>query len=264
MYLFEKLADLPWIYGVLTLIVIFVIFTIAGIFVLRKTANLEELRKHHDVAGVVFANIGVLYSVLLGFTVVNVQQRFDKIKEITEVEASYLAQLYQDAEVFPEVNKNQIRNSIREYCGSVLNEEWDMLRQGVNNPATTGALKKIWQAYYSIVPTTNKEQAWYAESISKLNQLLNTRLARIVGSRESLGPEMWTMLLGGAFLMVAFIWFFGLHKLSSHILMGTILATSTAFLLFLIYTLDTPFLGQVVVAPDALIEVYKSFATEPV
>jgi len=259
MDIFNLLESLPWAVGAIVTVGAFVAFTITGILIVRKCVNHKTLKAHHDVAGFVFTNLGVLYGVLLGFTVVNVQQRFDKLKDNAMIEANYLADLYRDAEVFSEKDKIAIRTSLINYGNSVVNSEWHAMANGIPIEHTTKALKDVWGAYYVINPTIPQQQAWFSESISKLNQLMNSRLARILGSTESLGTEMWTLLTLGGLVMITFIWFFGLESLLCHILMASILAATTAFLLFLIYSLDTAFSGAVTVPPEALQQVLQSF-----
>lgn len=255
----EYIETLPWIFGAIIIVVIFLFLSVVGIFLIRKIVPFQKLKAHHDVAGFVFTNLGVLYAVLLGFTVVNVQQRFDKLNQIVEVEAGYLAELYGDAEIFPESNSREIRNAIRSYGQSVIDDEWPSITSGVENPKTMEAQKKIWNAYYKINPSTNKEIAWYSESISRLNLLMTARLSRLLGVEGSLGGEMWIMLVLGGAVMVAFLWFFGLDSIKTHMLMSAILAASIAFLLFLIYSLDTAFSGAISIQPEAFSRVLQLF-----
>lgn len=255
----EYIEALPWIFGAIFIVVIFTLFSISGIFLIRRILPFHNLKAHHDVAGFVFTNLGVLYAVLLGFTVVNVQQRFDKLNQIVEVEAGYLAELYRDAEVFPQSNRQEIRNAIRSYGQSVIEDEWPSITSGVENPKTIEAQKKIWDAYYKITPSTNREIAWYTESISRLNLLMTVRLSRVLGVEGSLGAEMWIMLVLGGAVMVAFLWFFGLDSIKTHMLMSAILAASIAFLLFLIYSLDTAFSGSISIQPEAFSRVLQLF-----
>lgn len=254
--IWEYLESLPWSLGALIMMLVLVFFTIIGILIVRKTVNPKVLKSHHDVAAVVFANVGVLYAVLLGFTVVNVQQRFDKLKETAQVEAAYIAELYRDSEVFPDEAKQEIRRTLKVYGDSILSKEWELMRTarllGSQN------LNNVWQAYYAIEPKTNREIAWYSQSIDKLNNMMNARLTRIIGSKESLGTEMWCFLLLGAFVLIGFLGFFGLESLTSHLLMGCILASLTGFLLFLIYSLDTPFSGNLTVSPSVFDHVLKT------
>lgn len=262
MHVFQYLDSFSWAAGSTIVIVVFIAFSIIGTLIVRKFLNQEKLKNHHDVAGIVFANLGVLYAVLLGFTVVNVQQRFDKMENTTQQEASFLAELYEDAQVFSEKDRQAIRTAIKSYTKSVIDEEWGKMSNGERCFDTIVAFRHIWHTYYDVHITDTKQKLWYAESISKLNQLINVRLARILGSNESLGSEMWWLLFLGAIVMIAFVWVFGMKSPFSHLIMVSTLAASIAFLLYLIYSLDTAFSGSVSVQPDAFIRVLESFNTK--
>lgn len=259
MFLIDFLDSLHWMCGAFFAVGFFVGITIITILIVRKFVHRKHLQENHDVAGFVFANLGVLFSVLLGFTVVNVQQRFDKIQENTEVEASYLEELYQDAEVFNKPNRERIQEAIKSYIQHVIEVEWPLMPKGEVSLTTTEALKEVWKSYYDTDPVGAKQEAWYAESIGKLNQLTHTRLSRVLGGKESLGAEMWTLLILGSLVIVMFICFFGMESTTLHLLMGACLAATTAFLLFLIHSLDSAFCGTVHISPEALIRVLESF-----
>lgn len=256
---FEKLDGLSWGAGVIVVVSIFIAFAIAGLFLVRKLASYKSLRAHHDVTGYIFANIGVLYAVLLGFTVVNVQQRFDKIKETTQIEASYLAEMFSDAAVFPEKERDRIRKTIIEYSESVMTQEWSMMAEGTESPHTAGTLKALMQSYYDLTPADNTQLSWYNESINKLNLLIQARLGRLMGTEESLGQEMWTLLISGGLVIIAFVWFFSIDNIYSHMIMASLMAASIAFLLFLIYSLDTAFTGQILIPPKSFEHIHHTF-----
>jgi len=255
----EVLLSMPWSLGTIICVAILMSFTIGGILLVRREIGVGRLKRHHDVAGYIFCNLGVLYSVLLGFTVVNVQQRFDRVKSTLETEAGYLVELYRDAEVFPENDRQLIRTGIIKYVENVLQVEWPEMESGVATFHSSPIFKDIWRAYYSVTPKSVTEQVWYAESVRKLNDLMNVRLQRLFGSRESLGFEMWALLIMGAVVMAAFLWFFELESLTSHVLMASLLTASISFLLFLIFSLDTVFSGGVSVSPEVFEKVLALF-----
>lgn len=259
MNIFDLFPGQSWVYNALAIVLLFVMFAIAGVLIVRKLFARQYLESHHEVAGYVFANLGVLYAVLLAFTVVNVQQRFDKINEITQVEAGYLIELYRDAEVFKAEDRARVRTNIKNYALSVLEDEWDIMSLGVTSIQTVEVLKQLWFSYYDIELQSKKQEIWYAVSIDKLNNLVNSRLARLIGSRESLGTEMWALLIIGGLTLITFFWFFGLESRTPHLLMASILAATIAFLLFLIYSLDTAFTGSIKVLPEAIEKVLQGF-----
>jgi len=259
MIFFRYLDNLSWGIGSVIVVLLFIAFSVIGTVIVRSLVNTSKLKAHHDVAGYVFANLGVLYSVLLGFTVVNVQQRFDKINEITQTEASHLEELYRNSEVFSESDGNLIRNSIKAYTESVINDEWPSLSNREFSQKTKETFNLIWKAYYNVGPLDSKQQTWYGESINKLNMLMNARLSRMLGGQESLGSEMWVLLILGGLVIISFMWFFGLDKIGTHLLMTSILASVTAFMLYLIYSLDTAFVGDVNIAPEAFKDILSFF-----
>lgn len=260
MEIFTFLEQLPWNQGFIIIGIFFVAFAICGLLLVRKLVNPKVLQANHEIARFVFTNLSVLYAVLLGFTVLNVQMRFEKLKEITQLEANYLGQLYADASVFSEEDKNNLHHALKLYAHSILSEEWSGMNDlGNPNPHTTNALKNVWNAYYAVHLSSPKEQTWYAESINKLNLLSGARYSRLLGSRESLGAEMWTLLFFGALVMVSFTWFFWLDSLIAQIFITAVLALSIGCLLFIIYSFDTVFSGKVSISPQALIEAYNSF-----
>lgn len=254
----QSVESFPWVVGAFFSFIVLLMFSFAGIYLVRKTIGPKKLQAHHDVAGFVFANLGVLYAVLLGFTVVNVQARYDKIKENLQLEAGYLADLYRDAEVFASEDKTKIQEAIKHYTLSVIEREWG------KSIKTTGLkpspeLQSIWNAYYDTSLKDAKQASWYKESISKLNLLMTSRIFRLLGGEESLKPEMWTILLLGGISILSFTWLFGLENLTSHFLIVTYLAATTAGLLFLIYSLDTAFTGKISIPPDTLVDVMHMF-----
>lgn len=228
--------------------VAFMLFTTVGILLVRKTANLSRVKDCHDITGIIFSNLGALYAVLLGFTIVNAQQRFDRVKESTQFEVSRLIDLYRDSELFIEKDQMCIKNAIIGYVDSIVHNEW----RGKQAHEDTGRkFKALLRCYYEAEIETPKQVIWYTASVDRLNELTDLRLSRILGSQESIGPEMWTILILGGVAMIIFLCFFGPERPTQHLLMASILAITIAFSLFLIHSLDAAFTGTVSIKPDA-------------
>lgn len=224
------------------------VLTATSILFVRKKANLGKLKDCHDVTGIIFSNLGALYAVLLGFTIVNAQARFDRIKESTQIEASKLIDLYRDAELFTEKDRVSIKNAITAYTQSIIDYEWSSKKP---HAGTGEKFKDLLRCYYDADIHPPKQTIWYSVSINQLNELSDLRLARILGSQESIGPQMWTILILGGFAMILFLCFFGPEKTIQHLAMGSILAITIAFSLFLIHSLDSSFSGTISIKSDA-------------
>jgi hypothetical protein len=88
-----------WFWGIL-LVAATVLVSIAGSLLVRRWATVEVLECHKEVAGFIYAVIGVLYAVLLGFTAIIVWERYEKAHTSVEQEANEVADLFRDAQVF--------------------------------------------------------------------------------------------------------------------------------------------------------------------
>src|SRR5215475_14331584 len=89
-----------WVWSFL-LIVVSPAFAYGSARLVRRRFNAEVLARHNEVAGFVYAVIGVVYAVLLGFTAIIVWEQFREAEEDADREANALADLYRDAQVFP-------------------------------------------------------------------------------------------------------------------------------------------------------------------
>lgn len=248
-----------WSFGVLVITLLLIAVAVVAIIWMKYQANAKSLKVHHDVSGFVFANLGVLYAVLLGFTVVNVQDHFNKVNQTIMLEAGYLAELYRDAEAFSESDKKALRSALTAYGKSIIDDEWEIISEGKAHPETDKKLSNLWNIYYDIELSSRKQEILYAESIHRLNESTMARLERFVQGKETLGDEMWAMLILGGILIVGFVSIFSFEILWLHLLLLTSIAASIGFLLMLIYSLDTAFSGTIRVTPEALQSVLAAF-----
>lgn len=241
-----------WILNALLVVSLVVAASVLGLYATRSKKHLDMFREHHDVSGFTFGIIGVVYAVLLGFTVVTVQERFDQAEQAIEMESNYITDLYRDVEVFDKETKERIRGILVGYVDLVLKDEWPkMNRQEVSN-LTAAQMRKLWLSYSEIKPKDSREEIWLAQSITKLNEFSMARLTRMFHGYESLGIMMWVLLIAGALITIGFTYLFHVKPIWFHAIITASLAGLIAFMLFLIGELDKAYTGAVQVTPDAI------------
>ena len=93
--------------------------SVAGTLIVRRLINVDVLERHNEVAGFIYAVIGVVYAVLLGFAAVTVWEGYDKAQAAVEREADDLADLFRDAQTFPQDTrtKSKIKSVTMSGCG---------------------------------------------------------------------------------------------------------------------------------------------------
>jgi len=235
-------------------VTISVSFSVLGLILMRKFVPHKKLKIHNDVAGPIFSTFGVIYAVLLAFTVVITWENFDRSKQNVDKEANCLSDLYIDSEIFPEEFGSQARKLFSEYAEVVVNQEWKLLTRGESSPQVDKVLKKIWALYsrYSIRNLT--EDSFFKESVRKMNELSELRRNRIMDSRSGIQPILWFVLLIGGVITIVFTYLFGTENYGAQVVMVVLLALLIAFILFTILSFDFPFTGDVSVTPEPFLK----------
>jgi hypothetical protein len=248
-----------WIIIAILIMVITTGITISILWVIRKNVSHIKLREHHDVAGYIFSIIGVLYSVILGFTVINVQERYNKAEETVHTESTIIADLYRDATYFDEASVASIRSNLKKYVQYVIQQEWVLPGDETRRLKADGILQDLWQSYQGVDLQSERSKIWYQQTIPKLDRLMDARLAREFYSWDSLSHMMWTILILGAAITICFTFFFGIENLKMQMFMTSLLTIYLTFMLYLVFSLDHVFEGAVHVTPKAFEETQSIF-----
>ena len=255
----QILLNVPSVILCLLMVCGSVTLTILGLLVMRHFVPHHKLKAHNDVSGPIFSTLGVVYAVLLAFVVIVVWERFDKSDVNAQKEANCLVDLWRDSEAFAPEFKDKARGLFREYSEVVVSEEWGMLAKGQMSPRVGEIVNKMWTLYSGYLPRNATEQAFFEESVRKLNEFGELRVMRIVDANSGIHPVLWVVLAFGGIVTVAFTFFFGAESLRTQAAMAVLLAIIISLIIFTIFSLDYPFTGDVRINPP---EVFKILAVK--
>jgi Protein of unknown function (DUF4239) len=239
----------------LLFIVVLPALAIGGTLLVRRAVGADVLARHNDVAGFIYAVIGVLYAVLLGFTAIIVWEQFRRAQEGAELEANALADLYRDAQVFPAAVREEVATGLRDYARLVVDEEWPAMAAGQSSPETWEAYNLLWRTYYEFAPQDDHERTWYRESVQRLNVLGDQRRNRLLSNRSGVPVVMWAVLLGAGAVTIGFSFLFGTRHAAAQAVMTGALALTIGVVLLSILALEHPFAGITRVDPEAFEQV---------
>jgi hypothetical protein len=228
---------------------------VGGVLLVRRYANVRNLKRHHDIAGPIFSTLGVVYAVLLAFAIVVVWQNFDRTQNNVILEANYYADIYRDSAGLPESFRNNLKVSMDDYINAIINDEWKLLAVGQRSMVVQEKSSKIWDMFGSFEPATEKEKLFFAEILGKANLAGELRRQRIADASVGIHPVLWFVLLFGGIITVVFTFFFGSDNLRAQLLMTTLLAVLIVLILFTILIMDFPFSGDLYISPDAFMQV---------
>ena len=208
-------------------------------------------QEHNDVAGFVYAVLGVLYAVMLGFVVVNEWESLETVKSNTFTEANELGSLYWNARALPPAAGRALEKTTKDYANAVIDSEWSMMAGGESSAAATRLVYTMRDEINAMPTNTPRGQTIFDQSLTHVNNLAAARRARINESSESVPAILWVVLIIGSVLTVGYSFLFGLANFWSHVLIAAPLGVMAVLALIVIDQLNHPFGGMIAVSPDA-------------
>ena len=232
---------------------------VAGLVLVQRLVPPERREGQNNVAGFIYAVLGVAYAVLLAFVVIAVWQDYETSQTNLASEAHELAGLYFLASRLPEPERTDIQELVRTYARVVVEEEWPMMERGQTSPRADSLLRQLTLQLLEFDPHTKGGQVLYDSGLRQLHDAADARRSRLLEVREGIPELLWVVLVGGGVITVSFTYLFGLRSNAAHALMVAALTLVICGILFTIGEFDYPFSGVVEIQPDAFQEVLGSF-----
>jgi predicted ABC-type exoprotein transport system permease subunit len=219
-------------------------------FLLHGRTPAAKDEKHNEVAGFIFATVGVVYAVLLAFVVIVVWEQFLSAEDAVSQEAAALITVAHDTSSFPEPARTQARDQLRAYATFVLNDEWKTLDEDTleheERPTTLAALNNVWRIYRSL-PSTAVDP----HTTDSLDTLSAQRAIRLHANQTAMPDVLWVTLVLGAVVTVGFGMILHMKNVHFHAAMTALLTALLTSCLWLIVLINHPFSGEVHVPTDA-------------
>jgi hypothetical protein len=243
---------------ILTILVVFaaVGFTISGTLILRKIFGHEHLSRHNEVAGFIYAVIGVVYAVLLAFVVIVVWEDFQEAEDIVDQEAASVTVLYSLLQKLDKSGDTNMKKSLVDYTETVVQQEWLMLKEGetlkdFSQMPGDKYYKELHILLENYIPRDDNETIWYEKAIDELKTLNEKRKLRYYSTKLSVPTFIWIVIIIGGFLSVIYAMLFSSQNLWAQLVMLSILSISITLVIYLIFALDHPYRGLIVVSPES-------------
>lgn len=252
---FETLPPLP---AAIVVVGGFVGLTFALARVVGRFSRSELLREHNDLAGFIFAVVGVTYAVILGFIAVGVWDRFTDADVRTYAEASHLTAIYRDAQMFPAARA--IRSDLRSYVHDVVTLSWPEMERGVDSHVTDAAAERVAREIENLKPSGPGQTEAHAQMLDSLEQALAARDQRLGEDSSGLNGIMWAVVFIGGAVTIGFSLLFAFKANSLQFVMTGALALLIGLIVFLAMSLDYPFRGSIRVTPEAFERALVTFS----
>jgi hypothetical protein len=245
----------------LLLLCIYMLLAAGGLILVQRSVPIAMRRQHNDVAGFIYAVLGVVYAVLLGLVVVAVWEQWNAAADRADQEASELAEVFWVADRMPESKGHNIQELVHSYARVVVEEEWPLMRQGKSSPEAWELLDEIRSGVQDFQPSTPAQLILYEQALERVHELADARSERLLDADHGLPAILWIILIMGGVVVVCFTYLFGLESTVVHLLMVSALALIISLVLFTVAELEFPFRGGIWIAPEAMEQILSRLDT---
>lgn len=223
-----------------------------GLHFVRRKYPAEVLKEHHEVAAIIFNAFGLLYAVVVAFVVFVTWSGYADAKKNLELEASQTLDLFYSAKAFPDDVAKTMQQALMRYVHQVDNDELKRISKSEIPLYSGGALGNLITLFNTMDETAAPNRELYAESLNRLNKLAEYRRLRIFAGNKTVPPVIWTVVLIGGLITVAYTYFLGVKNVKTQYVMTSALTVTMTLILLLIYILDHPFTGSNKVSTEPL------------
>jgi Protein of unknown function (DUF4239) len=230
-----------------------------GPLLVRRFVTLEKLTTNNDIAGFKFATVGVLYAVLVAFSIILVWEKFADADNVVQKEAGAAAAMYHLSSGLDAPQDTALRTALTAYLKSVISDEWPAMENGKGSRNTHLALGALYKVVVGIAKAPVSSPI-PSEIFNQLDNLTVARRARIGAAEGTVPIIVWLALFIGAVVTIGFTFFFGTKNLRAQMLMTALLSVLIFSELMVAVVLDRPFSGTVKITPDGIADVIADHA----
>lgn len=200
------LSGLPLWLAVLLLVVLPTAVAICGLIFSRRWLSQENLTSNNEIAGFKFATVGVIYSVLLAFSVIVVWEKFNEAETSVAQEAGAAATLYRLAGAV-DPGKDTIKSALTNYLKLAIDRDWPQMAKQKGSREATAALDALYNTAIHAAEDPSRPSAIIIEMFKQPDSITQARRIRLHLATGIVPSIMWLALSGGAVLTVGFRFF---------------------------------------------------------
>ncbi len=206
-----------------------------------------------------FGSIITLSGLLIGFLLNQAQTNFREVQSLVSREAGQINNLDRLLVRYGDPAIALVRKELFEYMNSIVNDEWDLMKNGQGSKRTHMLWRGISRKLLSLEPQTNRQTAMYTDILKKGEEVAESRESRIERSSVRLPNLFWVVIV---ICMAALLGINTLFLPSDSFFMGLkILPVTLGALISLLVITDQPFKGQSSVKSDPFLKIIESIKT---
>ena len=228
----------------------------AAIYAVVATMAVGKLAKSFKlISAGILSPLGVIFGLFVAFTAAQVWSDNDRATASVSREASALRSILVFSGSFPGEPGTRLQSLVRDYVQQTVTVEWPMMaHQTATFHTTPRPLAEALQLVLSQPTTLSGQQTAQHEIANAIETALDARRQRIIVSLAHVSLVEWVCVYLQAACLLLAIAMVHADRAASLIAIG-LLATGVASSALLIAAYDRPFVGQLAVKPEPLLQI---------
>ena len=228
------------------LIIVSIIIVVVMLFIFKYfTDSVKNNPVQNNVVSGYLSLVGIPVGVTLAFVVTSVWTNYSTAQSQLNDEATEVLALYKLIGNYPVKREvRRIQAEIVEYTEFIINQEFDLMSQGIQSAEAFNMLENIGQSIYSLNPSTPKQTSIYNQAIALYQRILALRISRMGYVSQGIPLELWWVLILGIAIVFFISFFICFECIWIHVIMTALATAAVVSLLFLIIAFDFPYKGD--------------------
>jgi hypothetical protein len=255
--MFYWIYDLPAFWVIILFEAVFVgVFWLGALF-LRPfvRAWLREEARLNDMLAAILQYFGVIFGLLLGLLAVATYQNRLDVEKSNADEASSLSALYRNLSAYPEPNRGELQNVLKDHTRYLIEEAWPQQREGII-PVEEPDRVAVLQARLAVFePQSKAQELLHENTLRQFNAFYERRRARIYSLTSGIPTILWYTVAVGALVNMILLWLFDLRP-NAHWILGGLISFYLGTVISVTALMDHPYRGELGLSPEAFQLIY--------
>jgi hypothetical protein len=204
--------------------------------------------------------LGLLLSLLLGFSLPMALPHYEQRVQLVADEASAISTVAQRAQMLPEPYRDRVLQPLREYVEARL----EFARDNLDGPAMMASIdhanriqNEMWQQAQLLLPeNTNQVSPTFVQAVGAMSDMIDQRLA---AEEKHIPIDIWVVLI----MISALTCFVVGYCMRRRVLVGMLaLPLAVAIVLSVVSELDNPQAGFVRVSQQSMLRLQQELKAE--
>ena len=197
----------------------------------------------------------LFYGLLLGLLTVAAYENRERTQNAILNEASAIGAIYSTVGSYPEPNRSDLRELLRDYVQFTIHRDWPAHIKGEITPGGVNRMTAFGQWLARFEPNGPSQEVLHQAAVNSFESLKSARQMRLNGVATRIPSVLWYAVLVGAVVTVLQLLMIRARPIA-HLVLGTISVFFLGVVIFVIIALDAPLYGTEALPPDPYIALW--------